>query len=150
MSVFYLVYVSILSCLCQYSTFSNQYPIAVYMYTTVYCQMKLDSFAPPVIMGGDIKEIGGNLLTLLAVRTSMREEPRATNTWFGCSAREERSGCKLVEHYIRSGFICFLCSDINACDKHGRSALHLVASSESVHARKMVSLLMRNGSTVGE
>lgn len=41
-------------------------------------------------------------------------------------------------------------SDINACDKHGRSALHLVASSESVHARKMVSLLMRSGSNVGE
>ena len=32
----------------------------------------------------------------------------------------------------------------------GRSALHLTASSESVHARKMVSLLMRRGSTVGK
>ena len=40
--------------------------------------------------------------------------------------------------------------DINACDKDGHSALHLVCSSESIHARKMVSLLMRNGSDVGE
>lgn len=39
---------------------------------------------------------------------------------------------------------------MNTCDKKGRSALHLVASSESVHARKMISLLLRNGSSVGE
>ena len=42
------------------------------------------------------------------------------------------------------------CRDINVCDKKGQSALHLVANSESVHARKMVSLLMRNGSSVGK
>ena len=40
--------------------------------------------------------------------------------------------------------------DINACDKDGRSALHFVSSSESVHARKMVSVLLRSGSDVGE
>ncbi len=41
-------------------------------------------------------------------------------------------------------------SDVNKCDKKGRSALHLVASSENIHARKMVSLLMKSGTAVGE
>ena len=36
------------------------------------------------------------------------------------------------------------------CDRKGRSALHLMAASESVHAKKMVSLLLRSGSSVGE
>ena len=40
--------------------------------------------------------------------------------------------------------------DINHCDPKGRSALHFVATSESVQARKMVSLLMKSGSDVGE
>lgn len=42
------------------------------------------------------------------------------------------------------------CSDIHHTDLKGRNALHFVATSESVHARKMVSLLMRRGSQVGE
>ena len=42
------------------------------------------------------------------------------------------------------------CRDVSRCDRHGRNALHLVASSESIHARKMVSLLLKNGSDIGE
>ena len=41
-------------------------------------------------------------------------------------------------------------SDIDQIDPKGRSALHFVATSESVHAKKMVSLLMRRGSQVGQ
>ena len=40
-------------------------------------------------------------------------------------------------------------SDVTASDKHGRSALHLVAADSSVHARRMVSLLLTHGSDVG-
>ena len=32
-----------------------------------------------------------------------------------------------------------------ARDKQGRSALHLVATNESIQAKKMVSLLLQNG-----
>lgn len=40
-------------------------------------------------------------------------------------------------------------SDINVCDKQGRSALHLVATSNSIHAKRMVSLLVKQGSNAG-
>ena len=43
-----------------------------------------------------------------------------------------------------------LSRDVSHCDGQGRSALHLVASSHSVHAKKMVSLLVQKGSSVGE
>ena len=46
-------------------------------------------------------------------------------------------------------YMCFF-RDVDKCDRHGRNALHLVASSESIHARKMVSLLLKNGSNIGE
>ena len=56
----------------------------------------------------------------------------------------------LISLQILSHFVYSSSRDIERCDRHGRNALHLVASSESIHARKMVSLLLKNGSSVGE
>lgn len=50
--------------------------------------------------------------------------------------------------YVPQEFVAFF-SDVTASDKQGRSALHLVASDSSVHARRMVSLLLTHGSDVG-
>ena len=44
----------------------------------------------------------------------------------------------------------FFLRNVNASDPKGRSALHLIASTGSVHARKMVSLLLQNGSHIGK
>ena len=41
-------------------------------------------------------------------------------------------------------------SDVNQLDRHGRGPLHLIASSgPSIHATKMVSLLLQHGSAIG-
>lgn len=69
---------------------------------------------------------------------------------------------KVVEDLISKqafvNIICLKCcvivhcySNTNACDEKGRSALHLLAAANgSVHARKMFSLLLQNGSSVGK
>lgn len=40
--------------------------------------------------------------------------------------------------------------NLDSCDQRGRSAMHLIASSASVHAKKMASVLLRNGASAGE
>ena len=40
-------------------------------------------------------------------------------------------------------------SDVTARDSHGMSPLHLVATNKSVQAKKMVSLLLKNGASTG-
>ena len=39
--------------------------------------------------------------------------------------------------------------DVNFCDHKGHSALHLVASSKSIHAGKMANLLLKSGASAG-
>lgn len=46
-------------------------------------------------------------------------------------------------------FYIILYSDVTACDSHGKSPLHLVAANKSVKAKKMVSLLLKNGGSTG-